>query len=86
LTMVKTVVVGRSMMLRHLPTRIFAMTELEQLKSDLPLIRIRAQTVSPDEAASWSAAERARVSCEIRWCVEALAELDARIKAITPAM
>jgi hypothetical protein len=35
-----------------------------------------------DEAAAWSADEVSRISSEIRWCVDALAELDARIKAV----
>jgi hypothetical protein len=59
------------------------MTECEQLKLELPWLRGRVQTASADEFAAWSAEERMRFSREIHWCVEALTELDARIKAAT---
>jgi hypothetical protein len=60
------------------------MPELEQLKSDLPSIRERAHAASPAETSVWSMGDRARFGCEIRWCIEASAELDARIKAVAP--
>jgi hypothetical protein len=59
------------------------MTEFEQLLSDLTRLRARARAVSPEESASWTAKEKTRFNCEIRWCVDALTELEARIKAVT---
>ena len=58
------------------------MSELERLVAELPCLRIRAQRLSVGEAADWSTNEVSRISSEIRWCVEALTELDARIKAV----
>ena len=59
------------------------MTEFETLEAELARLRMQAQSANPDELAKWSANDRARFNCEIRWCVEALQELQVRIKAAT---
>jgi hypothetical protein len=60
------------------------MTDLDRLKQDLPRLRMVANSLSTDECLNWSADERARFNNELRWCVEALKELDARMAASLP--
>jgi hypothetical protein len=61
------------------------MSDLEQLKLDLPRMRTLARTVDPDAIYAWSPAERINFDRELRWCVEALQELAVRVKAASPA-
>ena len=57
------------------------MTDFENLEGDLLRLRMQAQTANADDTAHWDEGDRARLNCEIRWCVEALQELQVRIKA-----
>jgi hypothetical protein len=58
------------------------MTELEQLKSELPRLRALTRAVSLAETESWTAQERVRIGNEVRWCVDALTELGLQLKVV----
>jgi hypothetical protein len=57
------------------------MTDLDRLKQDRPRLRMVANSLNADECLNWNADERARFNNELRWCVEAVKELDARMAA-----
>jgi hypothetical protein len=50
--------------------------------SELTQLRARARAIDPKESASWTAKDRTRFDCQVRWCVDALTELKARINAV----
>jgi hypothetical protein len=58
------------------------MTALSVIGPELPRLSALARSLSAEEAATWTADEHARFQSEIRWCIDGLTELAARVAAV----
>jgi hypothetical protein len=58
------------------------MTELQELTSELLECRELARSIDVEKFESWMPQELVRLSSEIRWCVDALTELDMQLRAV----